>query len=102
VRTTPNSQPTLRAQPGNDNIFRDIGFARDEAESLRLRAQLMSHLRELARSMTRRKAATRFGVPQRRLSDLLRGKIGAFSVDALVKMLGHARMRVELRVTKSA
>ena len=42
------------------------------------------------------------GVSQPRLNDLLRGKIDKFSLDALVNMLGHAGMRVELTVKRAA
>ena len=34
------------------------------------------------------------------MRDLLRGRIDKFSLDALVNMLAHAGMRVELRVKK--
>jgi len=41
-------------------------------------------------------------VSQPRLNDVLRGKIDKFSLDALVNMLGHAGMRIEMRVRKAA
>jgi predicted XRE-type DNA-binding protein len=58
-----------------------------------LRAQLMSQLRDIARSMTPRKAARRFGVSPWRLNHLLSGRIGRLNIDALVSMLPcrHAR-----------
>ena len=40
-------------------------------------------------------------LPQR-VSDLLRGKIELFSLDALVNMLAKAGMRVELKVKQAA
>ncbi len=46
-------------------------------------------------------AAARLGVTQPRLNDLLKGKIDKFSLDALVNMLGHAGMRVEVSVNKA-
>ena len=52
--------------------------------------------------MTQTEAARALGVGQPRLNDLLRGKIDKFSLDALVNMLGHAGMRVELKVKKAA
>jgi predicted XRE-type DNA-binding protein len=55
-----------------------------------LRAQLMSQLRDIARSMTPRKAARRFGVSPWRLNHLLSGRIGRLNIDALVSMLRHA------------
>lgn len=92
----------LKRTRGSGNVFLDVGFAPDEADNLMLRAQLMSRVRAAARGMTQRDAAKQFGVSQPRLNDLLRGRIGKFSLDALVNMLGHAGMRVELRVKKAA
>ena len=92
----------LKRTRGSGNVFLDVGFPPDEAENLLLRAQLMSRIRDSVRGMTQREAATRFGVAQPRLNDLLRGKIGKFSLDALVNMLAHAGMRVELKVKKAA
>ena len=87
---------------GSDNIFWDLGFSEDEAENLKLRAALMSEVRDLAAGRTQQATADLFGITQPRLNDLLRGKIGKFSVDALVKMLGKAGMRVKLTVRKAA
>lgn len=84
------------------NVFRDIGFSPDEAKNLQLRAQLMSRVRDVARGMTQQEAAKRFGVSQPRLSDVLRGKIDKFSIDALVVMLTHARIDVAIRLKKAA
>ena len=92
----------LKRTRGSNNVFEDVGFAPDEAENLLLRAQLMSRIRDVARGTPQREAAKQFGVTQPRLNDLLRGKISKFSLDALVNMLGHAGMRVELRVRKAA
>ena len=92
----------LKIIEGSDNIFRDLGFPEDEAENLKLRAALMSEVRELATGYTLQEAAKLFGITQPRLNDLLRGKIGKFSIDALVNMLGKAGMRVKLTVRKAA
>jgi predicted XRE-type DNA-binding protein len=51
--------------------------------------------------MTQAKAAKRFGVTEPRINDLIRGKIDKFSIDALVKMLAAAGLRVEIRVKKA-
>ncbi len=37
---------------------------------------------------------------QPRLNDLLKGRIDKFSLDALVNMLGHAKLRVEITINK--
>lgn len=87
---------------GSGNVFVDVGFPPDEADNLMQRAQLMSRVRAAVRGMTQREAAKRFGVSQLRVNDLMRGKIGNFSPDALVNMLGHAGTRVELKVKRAA
>jgi predicted XRE-type DNA-binding protein len=92
----------LKQARGSDNVFADLGFNPEEADNLLLRAQLMSRIRDVAKGATQREAAALFNISQPRLNDVLRGKIDKFSIDALVNMLGHAGMRVELRVKKAA
>ena len=90
----------MKIQRSTGNVFRDLGFAAKEAESLRLRAELMVEVRRLiqARKLTQRSAASLLGVTQPRISDLIRGKIDLFSIDTLVNMLARAGMRIQLRV----
>lgn len=90
----------LKRTRGSESVFADLDFGPDEADNLLLRAQLMSRIRDMARGVTQREAAALFKVSQPRLNDILRGKIDKFSLDALVNILGHAGMRVELRVMK--
>jgi len=94
----------LKMVRGSGNVFRDIGFSADEAQNLHLRSELMSKIEHFVRSsgLTQKECAARMGVTQPRLSDLLKGKIDKFSLDALVNMLGHAGMRVRLSVKKAA
>ena len=88
----------MRVHQSSGNVFRDIGFSRDEAENLRVRSDLMISLSKLIedRGLTRPQAANLLGVSQPRISDLLRGKIQLFSVDSLIEMLGHAGARVSV------
>jgi predicted XRE-type DNA-binding protein len=93
---------TMKVQRSSGNVFRDLGFGSKEAESLRLRAELMVEIRRLihARKLTQRSAAGLFGVTQPRISDLTRGKIDLFSLDSLVDMLARAGLRVHLRIAR--
>ena len=86
------------------NVFRDLGFPPEEAQNLHLRSDLMMRIEHYVKTggLKQKDAAARLGVTQPRLNDLLKGKIGKFSLDALVNMLGHAGMRVELSVKKAA
>src|SRR5258707_15701257 len=91
----------MKIQRSSGNVFRDLGFGAKEAESLRLRAELMVEVSRLiqTRKLTQRSAASLLGVTQPRISDLIRGKIDLFSIDTLVNMLARGGIRVQLRVS---
>jgi predicted XRE-type DNA-binding protein len=80
------------------NVFRDLGFGREEAEHLAVRAELMIKIEKLlkARGLTQSEAARIMRVSQPRVSDLLRGRLDLFSTDALIDML--ARLGVSVRL----
>lgn len=75
-----------------------------EAENMKLRSTLMTALKaHIARAgLSQTEAARVFGVTQPRVSDLVRGKIDLFSLDALVNMAAAAGLRVDLRVHEAA
>lgn len=93
---------TVRTRRSSENVFRDLGFGEDEAENLKIRADLMIELSKLieAQGLTQTAAAELLGVTQPRVSDLMRGKIDRFSVDSLIEMLGHAGASVSVVVTQ--
>ena len=76
----------------------------EEAENMKLRSVLMAALkRHIARSeMTQAQAAQLFGVTQPRVSDLMRGKINLFALDALVNMAAAAGLHIEMQVRDAA
>jgi len=94
----------MKLKKTSGNVFRDLGFGREEAANLKMRAMLMVELEKYIRAqrLTQRQAAERFGVTQPRISDLVRGKIELFSVDTLIAMLSHAGVTVDIRVKQSA
>ena len=94
----------LKRVRGGGNVFRDLGFGKAEAESLKLRAELMMRIDEAFRrsGMTQAEAARALGLTQPRLNALLKGKIGLFSLDALVDIAGRAGLDVRIIVKKAA
>lgn len=76
----------------------------EEAENMRLRSVLMMALKaHITRTeMSQAQAAKLFGVTQPRVSDLLRGKINLFGLDALVNMATAAGLHIEMRVRETA
>ena len=75
-----------------------------EVENMKLRSELMMALKKhIARTeMSQTQAAKLFGVTQPRVSDLMRGKINLFGIDALVNMAAAAGLHVEIRVRQAA
>ena len=94
----------LKRIRSSGNVFRDLGFGKAEAESLKLRAELMMRIDEAFRrsGMTQAEAARALGLTQPRLNALLKGKIGLFSLDALVDIAGRAGLDVRIVVKKAA
>lgn len=88
----------LKVTRSGGNVFRDLGFPREEAEHLKIRADLMIQLQKLiaSRRLKQAEAAKVLRVTQPRVSDLLRGRIDLFSTDALIDMLARLGVRVRL------
>ena len=76
----------------------------DAAEHMRIRSSLMTSLKQHVKEQgwTQTEAAVALGVTQPRLSDLMRGKVSLFEIDALISMLNAAGLRVEVQVRKAA
>jgi predicted XRE-type DNA-binding protein len=93
----------LKVTRSSGNIFRDLGFPKDEAEHLRVRADLLIQIqKELkARKVKQAEEAKVLGVTQPRVSDLVRGRIDLFSVDGLIDMLARLGVRVRVVTTHS-
>jgi predicted XRE-type DNA-binding protein len=86
------------------SVWDTIEDTPEEAENLKLRSALMVALKaHLARSnLTQAQIAKLFGVTQPRVSDLLRGKINVFGLDALVNMAAAAGLRVKISIREAA
>lgn len=85
-------------------MFEDLAFSKEEAANLKIRADLMIELREYirARGWTQAEAAEFFQETQPRISNLLTGEIGRFSVDKLINMLTRAGKRVHVSTESRA
>jgi len=86
------------------NVFEQLGTSPEEAVNLEARARLMIALKqEIAKlKLTQTQAAKLLGVKPPRISELMHGKIGKFSLDLLVSYLSRLGKRVEFRILKAA
>ena len=76
----------------------------EEAENMKLRSVLMAALKNhiVRTKMSQAQAAQLLGVTQPRISDLMRGKINLFGLEALVNMATAAGLHIEMRVFEPA
>src|SRR5690349_10473784 len=84
-RVVREPEGTTHVTPVGGNVFEDLGFPPAEARNLLMRSQLMTAVMDVIerRRLTQSEAAKVFGVTQPRISDLVRGKIDRFTLDAL-------------------
>jgi predicted XRE-type DNA-binding protein len=75
-----------------------------DAANMRARSELMIALRtKIERwKLNQTEAATRLGLTQPRLNDLMRGRIDKFSLDALINLARPAGLAVRLQIKDAA
>jgi predicted XRE-type DNA-binding protein len=94
--------PRSRKQPshrrGSTNVYADLGYR--APESMLVKAQLVSRIAELLaeRGMTQTQAATVLGIPQPKLSKMLRGQFRGFSERKLMDCLTQLGQDVQIVV----
>lgn len=88
----------IEIHEGSGNVYRDLGIA--DAEEMLVKAQLVSKIREIigARSMTQVEAARVVGLPQPKLSGILRGQFRGVSERKLIDCLTSLGRDVEIVV----
>ncbi|HEY9461245.1 MAG TPA: XRE family transcriptional regulator [Paralcaligenes sp.] len=86
------------------SIWDAIEDTQEEAENMKLRSVLMTALKQhiIRVKMSQTEAAKLLGVTQPRISDLMRGKINVFGLEALVNMAVAAGLHIEMRVLEPA
>jgi predicted XRE-type DNA-binding protein len=72
----------------------------EQAANLRTRAELMQKIAAIVKDSgwTQTEAASRCGVTQPRMNDLLRGRVSRFSLDALVNIATAMGRRVHIEL----
>lgn len=82
------------------SVFDAIAESPEEALNMKLRASLIREIRSKVTDAgwTQEETARQLGITQPRVSDLLRGKLSKFSLDALVNVLASLGSDISLRV----
>src|SRR5690349_20452878 len=82
------------------SVWDAIADTPGQAANLRARAELMQQIAAMVKRerWTQAEAASRCGVTQPRINDLLRGRVSRFSIDALVNISTALGCRVKMKL----
>ncbi len=86
------------------NVFTDLGFSPEQSGKLAIKSYLMMQIESFIKKegLTQDQASELMGVSRPRISDVMRGKIDKFTIDALVDMLTRAGLRIAVTVDHAA
>ncbi len=84
----------------HSDVWDAIADTPAEAANLKIRSQLMIALTEyvMRQAITQQDAAKQLGVPRSRVSELINGRIGKFSIDKLVNMASRVNLETHIVV----
>jgi predicted XRE-type DNA-binding protein len=90
-----------RIEHGSANVYADLGIG--EAEEMLVKAQLATKIGEIIkqRKLTQMQAAELLGIPQPKLSNMLRGQFRGISETKMIECLTRLGRNVEI-VVKAA
>jgi predicted XRE-type DNA-binding protein len=91
----------LSHQRGSTNVYADLGYK--SADAMLVKAHLVTTIAEILaeRGLTQTKAAALLGIPQPKLSKLLRGQFRGFSERKLMDCLTYLGRDVDIVVRAS-
>lgn len=85
---------------GGDNVFKDLGFADEEAEELLAKAELARQIVKAieALGMASADAARTLGIDRAKVSKITNGRLSDFSIGRLLVLVRRLSRDVEIRV----
>jgi len=91
----------IKAQESTGNVFADIGL--EDAEKMEVKARLAFKISEIIkhRHMTQTQAAEVLGMPQPKLSGMLRGQFRGISETKMLECLNRLGRDVQIVVKKA-
>ncbi len=88
----------LPVHEGSTNVYADLGYA--DAEQMLIKAQLADKISTLMerQGLTQMQAAAKFGMPQPKVSAMLRGQFRGISEDKMMRCLAALGQHVQIVV----
>ncbi|MER2603085.1 MAG: helix-turn-helix transcriptional regulator [Candidatus Competibacter phosphatis] len=92
----------IEVETGSDNVFADLGFP--DAEKLKIKSGLATEIVRAVRrrGLTQEEAGRRMGIPQPKVSALLRGDFANLSERKLMDCLTRLGYDIEITVKPAA
>jgi predicted XRE-type DNA-binding protein len=89
-----------RVTRGGGNVFADIGFKREDAAELQIKAELARQICNRIKSLnlTQVQAAARLGLSQPDVSKLMNARYTGYSTDRLIALLNILEVDVDIVV----
>jgi predicted XRE-type DNA-binding protein len=91
----------IKVEVGSGNVFADIGLPNPEEALAKAEIARRVNLILASRKFTQVKAAAVLGISQPRVSDLVRGRLGKFSLERLIDFAKRLGNDVEIRIQPS-
>lgn len=93
-----SSKRKTEVEIGSGNVFLDLGFDKDEAEELLIKAQLITKITSIIqeRKLKQADAAAILGIDQPKVSALVNGRMEGFSIERLIRILRALDIKVDL------
>lgn len=98
VRTYEIDGEAITVESGSGNVFADLGLPNPEERAFKAELALCIRRVMQAKGLTQTELGTLVGLPQPKVSALLRGRLAGFSIDRLLSILNRLGRNVEVRV----
>ena len=90
--------PMTEVTVGSGNVFADLGLQNPEERLVKAQLARQIYICITDRNLTQAEAATILGIDQPKVSNLINGKLAAFSIDRLFRFLNALDCNVEIMV----
>jgi predicted XRE-type DNA-binding protein len=92
----------IEVESGSRNVFADLGFA--DADKLKIKSGLVIEITHALRrlNLTQEEAGRRMGIPQPKVSGMLRGDFTNLSERKLMECLNRLGYDIEIKVKRAA
>jgi predicted XRE-type DNA-binding protein len=91
----------IQIEKGSGNVFADIGVPNPEEALAKMEIARQVNRILVARELSQAEAGVILGIAQPRVSDLIRGRLGRFSLDKLLDFAKRSGNDVEIRIKPS-